>query len=1411
MSTHTRRATFTCEQGTFEAPVIGTQIGVCLGTFARDFVMSTHTRRATFTCERGTFEAPVIGTQIVIMGNNQAGKGQRLSKGPQGRRDGDPVWSRVRRARSDVGSRRSLRETAKAKSWLRKSFKLRRSTSDVNVSYGGKGRGRTSPHLVQQNLRDEIDALPGSPNKPRRKRHAPRSSQSRSSKLRRSMSDVDISYRGQKIGDPRRVSKEESKYKIRSKRERLLDGDLEEANQGETRHKYSSPRTKDRKIRQLGDVQVSSALRRSMSDVDISYHGNRKGYTSPRPHPTRRLVTPMDKDPEDTTFKDTAEAAGKDDQRKHNSKRQDCRRRFGTPSSLRRSMSDVDVSYRTTDRETSPTHHKRLLYNVPPVEYAEDSSDGKISDENLVILGSFRAGEDTGRKGKDGRKPAEPVGAGAKIVTDLVDGVKQSLGIPEKDVKEGETTYTDQLPDLIQGWATRQYTDSKKDDDSGFIDNLMGRFNVFFGDESKGRKHGEQVILGSWAGGEDAGRRATVNDSGFIHNLKESLLSSAGIDEMSQHRSGKGGTNESVGLMGSWAGGEDSGRSGSEEPGPFGFLGSLRRSFRMSSGEDPAQYGGEDEPVSPVFSGTFVAGEDSGRNRKGGTSAPTSFRDYLPSFASTSEGSAKGRNDHSWFSPEKWWTEGKDQEAKDSPSWIQNLQNSMRKPWGEDKGDENTDNKARSVLDQWTGMDKARTAFERWKDKTQNKDSNNSNSGWQKRGYEDDKNYSQDRSRTRRFQTYPDSTGKRKRRDVDRECEMLDGSEEDNCTGETSNNKKYEHRDDVITKRSNWLEDEDTGSEDSGQSLIYGNNSHEEDGKRSLFPGKHRSSYLRRSLSDFDISYEENGTRSPVAMSRDRRSTLGDCWSNMRHSTSDMYISHTSVEDMYSPERRQDHESTSMSTLQMSEVDVIADDPNRKHTAPRTDRRVRERLRTTQASVKEQCKDEKGSVKKKKRNKKRTSGSNGRLLYNAPPMEYVVDSSDDKLSDENMVILGTFKAGEDNTGRRRGSQPIGGGAAMLSDFVGGVKTFLRLPKEETVEDRGTYEDHIPGILHNMVTGEAGKNQEENSPGLLDSLKRGFDSWTTGESEKRRPSFVGSWEGGEDTGSHGDAGNSGLLDSLKRRFDSWTAGESEKRRPAFVGSWQGGEDTGSHGDAGNSGFINSLKQSLWGDSGTREQGRPPIGSWAGGEDTGKDRSNVTEDSGPLGSLVNKVRSFWMPSDKDGRGGREDKPASSAFRDGWAGGEDTGRDRQESGGPPSFVNMLPSFHISPPPNEKSTKRSDDKENMGWFSPRSWWSTIKDLLGIAIEEETDPSWAGPACRRQRYRRRSSDKNTDPNTLFPTSWWSGNKYTDRRRGSTASLASSDSSSAMPDLGWFSNVPGRKKAERRRRKTLGPLHGIWD
>ncbi|XP_066296220.1 uncharacterized protein [Branchiostoma lanceolatum] len=800
------------------------------------------------------------------MGNNQAGKGQRLSKGPQGRRDGDPGRPRVRRARSDIGSRRSLRvtklstqqtlsqrnlrnkdvtrqckanakareieawddsiglahaededaatkkyrlqtsltesehgtedldsrsstfadssiqqdslvntdeeeydvcqhqrhgksqrlkesitgyddlkemltslqksiKTAKAKSWIRKSFKLRRSTSDVNVSYGGKGRGRTSPHLVQQNLQDEIDALPGSPNKARRKRHVPRSSQSRSSKLRRSMSDVDISYRGHKIGDPRRVPKEESKYKIRSKRERLLDGDLEEANQGEKSHEYSSPRTKDRRIRQLGGVQVSSTLRRSMSDVDISYHGNRKGYTSPRPHPiaTRRPV-PIDKEPEDPTFKDTAEVLRADNQRKHNSKRQDCRRRFGTSSSLRRSMSDVDISYRATDKETSPTHRKRLLHNVPPVEYAEDSSDGKRSDENLVILGSFRAGEDTGRKGKDGRKPAEPIGAGAKIVTDLVDGVKQSLGIPEEDVKEGETTYTDQLPDLIQGWATRQYTDSKKDDDSGFIDNLMGRFNVFFGDESKGRRHGEQVILGSWAEGEDAGRQATVNDSGFIQNLKESLLSSAGIDGMSQHRSGKRGTNESAGLLGSWAGGEDSGKSCSNEPGPLGFLGSLRRSFRMSSSEDPAQYGGEDEPVSPVFSGTFVAGEDSGRNRKDGTSAPPSFRDYLPSFASTSEGSAKGRNDHSWFSPEKWWTGEKDQEAKDSPSWIQNLQNSMRKPWGEDKGDENTDNKARSVLDQWTGMDKARTAFDRWKDKTQNKDSNNSNSGWQKRG-----------------------------------------------------------------------------------------------------------------------------------------------------------------------------------------------------------------------------------------------------------------------------------------------------------------------------------------------------------------------------------------------------------------------------------------------------------------------------------------------------------------------------------------------------------------------------------------------------------------------------------------------------------------------------------------------------
>ncbi|XP_066296217.1 filaggrin-like isoform X2 [Branchiostoma lanceolatum] len=334
---------------------------------------------------------------------------------------------------------------------------------------------------------------------------------------------------------------------------------------------------------------------------------------------------------------------------------------------------------------------------------------------------------------------------------------------------------------------------------------------------------------------------------------------------------------------------------------------------------------------------------------------------------------------------------------------------------------------------------------------------------------------------------------------------------------------------------------------------------------------------------------------------------------------------------------------------------------------------------------------------------RRSSGSSGKLLYNAPPMEYVVDSSDNKLSDENLVILGSFKAGEDNTGRRRGSQPIGRGAAMLSDFASGVKTFLRIPETETVEDRGTYEDHIPGIVHNMVIGgQAGKNQEENSPSLLDSLKSSFDSWTTGESEKRRPSFVGSWKRGEDTGSHRDAGNSG--------------------------------------------FMNSLKQSLWGDS--------------------------------------------------------------------------GRDQQES-----------RVQIFPPQNEKSTKRSDDKENMDWFSPRSWWSSIEDLLGMAPDEERAPRRAGPACGNQRHRRRSSDKNVDPNTLSPM-----DMYPRRRRGSNASAvssasrterrrssdkntdlntlsplsylkssgrrrssASSVSGSSMPDLSWFSNMPGKKKKEKKK------------
>ncbi|KAI8517274.1 hypothetical protein Bbelb_058550 [Branchiostoma belcheri] len=442
--------------------------------------------------------------------------------------------------------------------------------------------------------------------------------------------------------------------------------------------------------------------------------------------------------------------------------------------------------------------------------------------------------------------------------------------------------------------------------------------------------------------------------------------------------------------------------------------------------------------------------------------------------------------------------------------------------------------------------------------------------------------------------------------------------------------------DDVRIKRSNWLEEEDSGSEDSEQSLVYESDDSDEyerdvekKGSRCLLPGKHKSSDRRRSHSDFAISYDENEI---------------------------------------SPPRPQDQYPTSMSALEMSDVDV----------------------------------------------------SKKKILYNAPPMEYVVDSSDEKLSDENLVILGSFKAGEDNTRRRRGSQPIGAGAEMFSDFVGGCKKFLRIPEEETVEDRGTYGDHIPGIVYNMVAG--------------------------GEAEKNRR---------EDENS---SGFQGFLASLKRRFNSWTTGgESEKRRPAFMGSWEGGEDTGSQRDAGKSArFINSLKQSLWGNSWAHEQsGRdgdqrvPPVGSWAGGEDTGKDRNHATDDSGLLGVLGSRVKSFWMPSDKDGRAGRV------GWADGWTGGEDTGRDQQESKGPPSVLDKLPSFKISPPPEDKCTRKSGDGENaLSWFSPRTWWSAIRDLFGMASEDESEPRWAVPGYQKQRCRRRSGDKNMDPKSLSPMCW---------------------------------------------------------
>ncbi|XP_078616251.1 uncharacterized protein LOC144884670 [Branchiostoma floridae x Branchiostoma japonicum] len=689
------------------------------------------------------------------------------------------------------------------------------------------------------------------------------------------------------------------------------------------------------------------------------------------------------------------------------------------------------------------------------------------------------------------------------------------------------------------------------------------------------------------------------------------------------------------------------------------------------------------------------------------------------------------------------------------------------------------------------------------------------------------KNNSNGRSRTRRFRTNSHSTGKRKHKvirlstqqqcclrnpgdfvrrrnpstkcanyvEVDRqEYEMVDDAEgRDKCTGKTSNNKQDEHRDDVAVC---WLEDDGTESEDSEQSLIYssGNGSDgdvEEECRVRMLPRNRKSPGLRRSLSDFDISYDESGIRSPTGMPKICRSTSDEYWSNIRGSASDFCISNTSVEDMYGPVRLLDQETSSMSALQMSDLDVrcyvkkevIGNDNKRKHTAPTIDRRVAERLRSTKPWAKEQCKDDKGSSNKKKRNKERVSGVAERLLYNAPPMEYVVDSSDEKLSDENLVIMGSFKAGEDNTSRRRSSQPIGAGANILSGFVTGAKTFLRIPEKSTVEDRGRYEDHIPSIVHNMVIGEdAGKKQEENSS---------------------------------------------LLDRCKKFFASWTTGESEKRRPAFVGSWEGGEDTGSHGDAGNSGFINSLKESLWGDSppGTREQfgwdgdqRKPPISSWVGDEDTGRDRSNATEDSGPMGFLVSRVRSFWLPSDKDGRAGKQDKPESSVFTGSWAGGEDTGIDHQERKGPPSFMDKLPSLQISPPPDEKSNRNTDNKETLGWLSPQTWWSAIKDLFGTESNEKADPSWAGPACRRKGYRRKSYDKNSEQNTLHvpPVSWWPGNKNTKRRRGSNLSSDLSDSSFSMSDLDWFSKVAGRKKTERRRKRTdrratLGPFQGIWD
>ncbi|XP_078616249.1 uncharacterized protein LOC144884669 isoform X2 [Branchiostoma floridae x Branchiostoma japonicum] len=676
------------------------------------------------------------------MGNNQAGKVQRSRNGPQGRKNGYPGRSRIRRARSDVGSRRNLRVTKlstqqtlsqrnlknkdvsrqmKASAKAREIKTFYNSTEYVEGENGAtkKYKLQNSPNKNEDGIQDLDSRSSTSAETPvnldsqeededcwRHGSRRPRecvtgyddlkettigtSRLRKSYKLRRSKSDVNVSYRGRGRGEfwdpndghrssPHKKhipSEKRSPYLMKQDfRERMIEDEMD-----------ASPRSpvKARRKRRPGDGQVSSTLRRSLSDVDVSYRGNRKGHTSPRHHPTRRPI-PVDNDPKDAIFKD-AEAVDTDDRRKHNRTR-DHRRRFGMPSNLRRSMSDVDVSYHATNRayNTSPTRHEQFLYNVPPVEYAEDCSEGKISDENLVILGSFKAGEDTGRKGKDGRTPAEPVGAGAKIVTGLVDSVKQSLGIPGEEVKEGETTYTDQLPDLIQGWATRQYTESKKNDDSG-----------------------------------------------LIHSLKESLLSSARMDETKQHPGRKGGT-DPPGLLGSWAGGEDSGMKSTDEPGPLGFLGSLRRSFRMSSGEDPGPYGREGEPVSPVFTGTFVPGENTGRNRKGGTSAPSSFRDYLPSFVSANDGSGKQRDDHSWFSPEQWWTGRKDNEANESPSWIQNLQNTMQNPWGDNKRDENAE-KTRSVLDQWTGMGSARNAFDKWRNKAQSKGSDNSSSGGQKRG-----------------------------------------------------------------------------------------------------------------------------------------------------------------------------------------------------------------------------------------------------------------------------------------------------------------------------------------------------------------------------------------------------------------------------------------------------------------------------------------------------------------------------------------------------------------------------------------------------------------------------------------------------------------------------------------------------